>query len=102
MPEPQKRIYTARSWSPPGVEPRPLTHKSDSLARDQSRTALLIEVIAGQYLYASSRNYRYDVSKRDSGVTRYFSGGAKTRLQKIHDLFSSGSTKVSNFPLCRI
>ena len=40
MSEPQKRIYTARNWSPPGIEPTHLTHKSDSLARDQSRTAI--------------------------------------------------------------
>ena len=33
---------TARNCPPPGIEPRFIAHKSDSLARDQSRTAITI------------------------------------------------------------
>ena len=39
MPEPQKRLHTARDSPTPGIEPMPVAHKSGSLARDQSRTA---------------------------------------------------------------
>ena len=34
MPRPHKRFDTARNCSPSGIEPRPITHKSDSLTRD--------------------------------------------------------------------
>ena len=54
MPWAQKRIYTARNDLPLRIEPWPITHKSNSLARGQSSTAkYMMYVVILAYALAS-------------------------------------------------
>ena len=80
MPRSQKRFDSVRNCPPPGIKPRPIAHKSDSLVRDCMSHCMSLKATEWVLGDATGNHSNYSYSL-DGVCTKCFTNQSESALR---------------------